>query len=159
MNAVWKDILSTQVPCSIHLQWMFVLLSLKGNQRLLLNPVYIPLDSPHEKYRAYGDAINKVITSADFPQDILLLGNINLPLYILISSYSEPMTQASNVIAEVTSLHSLYQVNQIRKSRWVILDLVFSNNTDLSIFISDDQIIKPVRHHPPLPTVLDIQLN
>lgn len=127
--------------------------------KLLLACVYIPPSSPLPIYNDFCDAVTEMIELANFPTKTLIFGDFNLPHFDTNSATSGLSRQASDYLHDMSSLHSLAQINHIRNHRGVSLDLIFCSDHEAQVGMSYDWLISPEAHHPPLVVSLVAQAS
>uniref|UniRef100_A0A8D9EWR7 Endonuclease/exonuclease/phosphatase domain-containing protein n=1 Tax=Cacopsylla melanoneura TaxID=428564 RepID=A0A8D9EWR7_9HEMI len=117
--------------------------------------MYIPPDSSSDLYLEYSFIIDDIISR--YPKSSLILtGDYNLGQYISWDPLScAPIITKNSACADIlissSQFHRLFQLNHIQNINNVILDLVFSNNSqNMRVVPSDEKLLKPDPQHPPL---------
>lgn len=153
MIAVHKSLKSRLVfndlaPSSCDL--LFVSVQLE-TESLLLGCTYIPPSSSVDLYTSYCDAVERVCS--DFADKVYLVGDYNLNS----ATWSEddegamivscPLSSPAVIVCESFNSLSLHQLNSLPNDHGVFLDLLFSNDSELSTHVAFDHLLPNNFHH------------
>lgn len=156
--AVHKSLVSSCLACTQDIEQVFVSVG-NGKNRIILGCVYFPPRSPRDAYISLGENLDKI--SDLYNTEIHLFGDFNLPNAVWDSdnlsstAISPPNTplievESTELLSNICSFLNLFQVNNIRNDRDVILDLVLSHDASTTVHQADEVLIPPDAYHPPL---------
>ena len=122
--------------------------------KFLIGAVYLPPNSSADVYEQHAHTVEQLV-SVYSPCSTIICGDYNMPgtvwsrdnigLKILGSS-----TRASALIGDSFSFLNFFQVNSLSNAHGSLLDLVFSNLSELSVYKSSLSLVIPDPYHPPL---------
>lgn len=121
-----------------------------SSHRTLIGCIYIPPNQPASAYSDFCDSVDGIIASTGYLEDILLLGDFNLPDADWSSYDTLQAGESSRYLCNLVSTHSLKQINQVKNFRGVCLDLIFSSVSTSAASPADDLLLPEDRHHPAL---------
>lgn len=152
--AINKKYFSRLIPSTnINCEHLSILVSIHNNQ-LLIHSCYIPPNSTLDQFHNYCTVIENL--NINYPDSILIVaGDFNLPNISWINSSSHSIINGSkcskaDLLQESVVLLELFQFNLIKNHYHNILDLVFSNRSDLIVSKSNFPIVKEDIFHPTL---------
>lgn len=118
----------------------------------LLSCVYIPPNQPSLVYSDVCNAIEEVIVSSNYPQNILLMGDFNQPDIDWNNPDTANQTVSSHILMDLASTHDLRQINSVQNFRGIYLDLVLTNlHTGMfDVSLALDLLLAEERYHPAL---------
>lgn len=147
--AVRSDIPSMAVRCSIsNVELLFVSVNIPG-KKLLVGGVYIPPSSNADLYSDFCDATDEVCSSMPADTIVVIAGDFNQPDTDW-EAMDRPVSVSSRFLMELAQFQGLTQINTIRNSRGVYLDLVFSSLKDMHVDQSQEELITQENAHPAL---------
>ena len=125
-----------------------------------------------EKYRNYIDEIQDLLfclNSMNSFDDVIILGDFNLAGYNwknnLIHSYTQGYNDSANIrdtiklFTEFCEIYKIFQLNNFKNSFDNILDLVFSNNSCISVTLADDYFFDNTKFHLALTISIPIKFQ
>lgn len=148
-----------QTSC-LTVEHLFITTSYFG-LRVLFGLVYFPPKSSAELYEAFCNSLEEATTVADYDK-IIICGDFNLPSiawdnddYGIIVGQSAPL-QACSII-DCFAFLNLFQINNIKNAFGSLLDLVFSNDSDITVNLSDSSLLPCDKYHPAI--IFNLSLN
>ncbi|XP_046677000.1 uncharacterized protein LOC124365076 [Homalodisca vitripennis] len=121
-----------------------------ASRRILIGCAYIPPSQPTNVYSSFCDAVDEVIVSFGFYDNVILLGDFNLPD----ADWSSPDVlyagDASSYLRNLAATHNLTQINTVPNYRGVFLDLFFSSVPVSDVASAEETLVLEDRHHPSL---------
>ena len=158
--AVHQSIPARLIETNVDIEQIFVLIG-SGNNQKILGCVYIPPNSPLDKYESFSTNLEDTSQRLDFPQ-FCIMGDFNLPKanwatedVCSVAYRSEqgylPPSEIGQIqhISEVCAYHNLFQLNHICNVNNVILDFILSH-TLMPITQPDADELAADSNHPPL---------
>ena len=131
---------------------------------LFLFNVYIPPTSAVSYYNNFIECIIYISKIRSDGDEILVLGDFNLPLVEWVPSDEGDYLEPSNITSEVESFTvdnmtalGFQQINDIKNHNGRLLDLVFTANTLDCLVTHDNTFLTEDKHHPTL--MLSINLH
>ncbi|XP_054287517.1 uncharacterized protein LOC129003249 [Macrosteles quadrilineatus] len=123
---------------------------------VLFGCTYIPPSQRLSAYSSYCDAVDEVLITANVDNTILM-GDFNLP-NVEWSDFDPTIAldDSSRLVSDLALTHGLTQINGVRNSRGVCLDLIFSSFQESIVTAADDILLAEDRHHPALTVMLPI---
>lgn len=134
---------------------LFLDVTLKNKNRIIIGLVYIPPSSPVEIYDKFCSSIYMVLESHRTEScEIIICGDFNLPKVCWVndelgSSPQGRVTQQVSSISDCMAFHNLKQVNKINNVKGGFLDLVFCSNTK-EVSIAAKPLLECDVYHPAL---------
>lgn len=160
MIAVDSRIMSYLISTTVEdIECIFVALSYDHGDITIIGAVYIPPQQPQSVYKKFCDAVEEAYLKVPKCKSICLLGDFNLPDVDWSTSESSGSCGSASHLVDLSELLSLHQINWVKNSRNVMLDLVFASNDSASVQHSMDTLLPVDRHHPPLNVTLPFQLG
>lgn len=127
---VSSTLISQEIPmadCSI--ECIFVRIRLLGSSSLIVGAVYLPPNQSSQQYMDYC-AICEEIFIGNASEQLLLMGDFNIPDVNWISRPLQASDGSSQMLIDLANLFHLQQMNRTINNRGVLLDLIFSSNSD-----------------------------
>ncbi|KAF0751787.1 Reverse transcriptase domain-containing protein [Aphis craccivora] len=122
--------------------------------KFLIGAIYLPPNSCAGVYEQHSQTVEQLV-SVYYSCNIIICGDYNMPdivwshdnigLKILGCS-----TRASALIGDSFSFLNFFQVNSLTNAHDSLLDLVFSNSSELSVYKSSQSLVISDPYHPPL---------
>lgn len=137
--AVKSFLASSQIVQHIDtLEQLYVKISLSNSKSLYINVAYIPPNSAPDVYALYAQCLNETLTNADDRDEIIVMGDFNLPNVVWLDDDDNPgVFDPSNVTSEVEATLidgcsdlGLAQICNVENNFGNVLDLVFTTVTD-----------------------------
>jgi len=160
--AVRKDIPSRLLLANNDggVEQLFVMIG-TGASRCVVGNVYFPPRSNLETYLSYCDNVDWIIEEHCHIDNIVLLGDYNLPHVGWTSDNMSSMPivgcnclsyemDAAEVLSGTIAVANLFQLNGVLNANNVALDLVFVSDKDCGICQASDFLLQCDGHHPPL---------
>ncbi|XP_055604065.1 uncharacterized protein LOC129752302 [Uranotaenia lowii] len=152
--------------CDLELVWTRIDL---GDQKLYVCVLYLPPDRSRDVALAesFSRGISKVSSSCAPEDDILVIGDFNMPGLKWCSNhgsflYPDParstFSTPSNIILDSLSTATLRQINSVVNENGRMLDLCFANDGSRipTIELAPAPLVKAVPHHPALSASLEV---
>jgi len=141
------------------IECIFVALSDGQGDVTIIGAVYVPPQQPSTTYRRFCDAVEEAYLQVPKCKSICLLGDFNQP-YVDWSTIASPvLLPSTSHLVDLSELLNLRQINSIKNSGNVMLDLVFSTNNSASVQRALVTLLPEDRHHPPLDVALPFRLG
>jgi hypothetical protein len=154
---IHKELSSTFIPCSQNdIECVFVSIHPSPLNNILIGGSYIPPGQPLNKYLSYCLAVEETFTGGDYSH-VLCAGDFNQPNLDWNNYDSRVSTAIGRSLNDLATLLKLTQVNHIRNHRHVLLDLIFSTDSETSVIHEPDPIVIEDPHHPALQASLRIE--
>ncbi|XP_055589271.1 uncharacterized protein LOC129741554 [Uranotaenia lowii] len=152
--------------CDLELVWTRIDL---GDRKLYVCVLYLPPDRSRDVALAesFSRCISKVSSSCAPEDDILVIGDFNMPGLKWCSNhgsflYPDParstFSTPSNIILDYLSTATLRQINSVVNENGRMLDLCFANDGSRipTIELAPAPLVKAVPHHPALSASLEV---
>lgn len=156
LQCVRRQELETQGECV----WLDVRL-LEG-KKLLIGAFYVPPDTTPSVFNSVLSSIEQAST-LNSNHKLLVLGDFNTPGVNwdshTFSHYNYNNEQKCSMILDFSAFTSLPQLNRTKNGSGSILDLCFTDISNVQVFHSDIAVVRPDKFHPPLliSTYLSVQ--
>lgn len=153
MVAVRDSIVSSRLFSSIDdIECLLLKLQPCKGTSWLLVACYIPPQEHVSKYNSLLSSVEELISSGSKFDEILIVGDFNLPGVNWDDTLCRDHTPASRAIISMMQLLDLQQVNQVYNKRGVLLDLVLCSHSSGTVVALESDFLLPVEesHHPPL---------
>lgn len=148
--AVHTDFSSQDIKTSVtDVEHVFVLTRLPG-LKVLIGVAYIPPNSPLEAYSHFCDAAEEAHSIVNEDCLTVIAGDFNQPDTHWNLVPFHVVAPASQCLVDMANFLRLSQINGIRNSRGVTLDLVFSSDQQINVTASDDPLLQQEEAHPAL---------
>lgn len=155
---------SNSIPCfeisanSRDLEYLFIACKFPSLNMLIGN-VYIPPGQPSSVYCKYLNAVDEVLNSSVEYNEIVLMGDFNLPEVDWANAdYSVTTNTSARYLLELCATYNLKQLNNVLNFRGVCLDLVFSSfHSCLIVGAEDYALLEEDRNHPSL--LFDLEIH
>lgn len=139
-----------------------------GSTSLFLTLAYLPPDTTSQKFYNFVDSLTTSIlnflSSDKLKHDILVLGDYNISGYEWLNLDSHSISLGYNIKPEIRDAASfftqlcesfhLHQINNVKNYYGNILDLVITNNSDITTHISKESIFKSDAAHSPIEVII-----
>ncbi|KAG8239277.1 hypothetical protein J437_LFUL019033, partial [Ladona fulva] len=135
-----------------NVEQVFVMIYSAG-LKFLIGSVYFPPDSPVSLYDSHCADIETMLIK-DF-DEILFLGDYNLPVIDWNIPFENEvvaidcdLSYKAKIVVDSYSFLGLSQINTIKNKYNKLLDLIFSNTTNVTCSVVDDPLTKCDSYHP-----------
>lgn len=124
---------------------------------IIIGAVYLPPNQAVQQYLDFSVLCEEILLQNKY-QDLLLIGDFNLPQVDWSSNPLQSQDIGPQAIIDLANLFQLHQVSKVRNGRGVLLDLIFSNNEKTKVDRSTDVILPEEVHHPALDIMISSSL-
>lgn len=150
MIAVNKKFLSGRLHSSFSsLECVFVGIKINTDS-LLVCSAYIPPDAHSSVYCDFSLAVEEILATDSSFSKVLITGDFNQPLTNWVNPAVSRLNTSSQALVDLTNVFDLKQVNTVRNKRGVLLDLIFSSDSDSIVHPAIDVLLPLEDDHPAL---------
>jgi hypothetical protein len=134
------------------MEQLFVLIKFNNKIKYIIGTCYIPPGKSASSYLFHIQTVENILSKYYNNVDILLVGNYNLPGSIFTNDNTGLFFGVHSVQAQIIfnsfSFLNLYQLNNTENSKGSILDLVFTNISNLVVYNELNSLVKIDSYHP-----------
>lgn len=151
-----KKYQTSRIPIVIDtIRHLFVQVKFNATDKLVIGICYIPPASPPYYYNDHVKAIEQIFSTVGENTRLILLGDYNLPKTNFYSdqsgfTYKGTFSDKSEILLNNFSFFGFYQHNMFFKKFGSQLDLIFSNNINTIVKLSETSLVLLDDFHPAL---------
>lgn len=135
------------------IEQLFVLVKINGKTNYVIGTCFIPPGKPVSSHLTHNQTVDYVLFKFKNKIDIILLGDYNLPKSFFSNDNTGLIVEGNlsakaEIIFDCFTLRNFSQLNTIKNVHESMLDLVFSNISNVSVTKENMQLFKIDVYHP-----------